>query len=98
MAILLIFIYIFPELFYATDDTFTRATLFYLISIIMSSVQSSVVPYSSFYTTSNTVTTPLIRKAATGSPLVRVILKSYSKEILKSISKQFLNLAVKVRL
>jgi hypothetical protein len=29
MAILLIFVYMFPELFYTADDTFVRATLLY---------------------------------------------------------------------
>jgi hypothetical protein len=29
MAVLLIFVYIFPELFYAVDDTFARATQLY---------------------------------------------------------------------
>jgi hypothetical protein len=43
-------------------------------------------------------TAPSIGKAATGSPLVRSILNAYSKEILKSASDQFLNLAVRVRL
>jgi hypothetical protein len=29
MAVLLIFVYIFPDLFYAADDTFARATQLY---------------------------------------------------------------------
>jgi len=43
-------------------------------------------------------TAPSIGKAATSSPLVRSILDAYSKEILKSASDQFLDLAVGVRL
>jgi hypothetical protein len=64
----------------------------------MSSAQSSTVPHSSSYATSDAVTAPSIGKAATGSPLVRAILESYGKEILESASEQFLDLAVEVRL
>jgi translation initiation factor 6 (eIF-6) len=65
---------------------------------MMSSTLSSITPHSSSHTTSDTVTAPSIGKATAGSPLVCVILESYSKEILESISEQFLDLAVEVRL
>jgi len=65
---------------------------------MISSAPSSIAPHSSSHTTSDAVTAPSIRKAATGSPLVRVILESYSKEILESTSEQFLDLAIEVRL
>ena len=61
------------------------------VCIMMSSAPSSIA-------TSDAVTAPSIGKAATGSPLVRAILESYSKEILESASEQFLDLAVEVRL
>jgi hypothetical protein len=64
----------------------------------MSSAPSSITPHSSSHATSDAITAPLIGKAATGSPLVRVILESNSKEILESISEQFLDLAIEVRL
>jgi hypothetical protein len=63
------------------------------------------VPYLSLiwsYTTSNTIVLKdaffSIGKAATGTSLVRVILKSYGKEILKFVSNQFLDLVVGVQL
>jgi hypothetical protein len=64
----------------------------------MSSAPSSIAPHSSSHSTSDAVTTPSIGKAATGSPLIYIILESYNKEILESASEQFLDLAVEVRL
>jgi hypothetical protein len=40
----------------------------------------------------------LIKKAATGLSFVRVILETYNKDILKSVSDQFLDLVIKLRL
>jgi hypothetical protein len=64
----------------------------------MSSAASSIAPDSSSHASSDTVTAPLIGKAATGSPLVCAILETYGKEILESASEQFLDLAVEIRL
>jgi hypothetical protein len=55
-------------------------------------------PDSRSHVTSDAVTAPSIGKAATGSRLVCTILESYGKEILESVSEQFLDFAVEVQL
>jgi hypothetical protein len=61
------------------------------------------VPYLSLiwsYTTSDTIVLKnaflLIKKAATNTPFMRIILESYGKKILKFINDQFFDLAVSV--